>query len=73
MNNCVSSYPYLSERNRFSYIKLLKTLGFPYIHTHYIFLKWAEENRTNNHKKGLILLLVCVLFKYMRICIGEIR
>jgi len=40
----------------FLFINLLETLGFPDIHAHYIFLKWVEENRTNNYKKGLILL-----------------
>ncbi len=60
MNNYVSTYIHLFEINEFSYIKLLETLGFPDIHPHYIFLKRAEENKTNNHKKGLILLLVCV-------------
>ena len=50
-NNCVPAYIHLFEINEFSYIKLSETLGFPYIHTHYIFLKRTEENKTNNHKK----------------------
>lgn len=63
MNNCVPAYIHLFEINEFSYIKLSETLGFPYIHTRYIFLKRAKENKTNNHKKGLILLLVCVSYR----------
>lgn len=63
MNDYVPVCSYLFERNYFSFIKLLENLSFPDIYAHYIFLKLAEENKTNNHKKGLILSLVCVSYK----------